>query len=210
MLFAWCAQASEQVAPATVAAPPEEPASPSDHPQPWLSFEGRLAALLCVGLDAHDVRPGGLIAGELDFARHWGVGLEFDQLVDQTKPDPDYSGGSLVVGRHAVTLYAGYRFIPSPSMALDLFGGVRTQHVIVDTQGYPAAGHHEVFPIGPWISALYELRVAGPLLVFGQVQFDTAFSTTSFLVSDPPYATTVYVLPSSNLEIAIGIALRTD
>jgi hypothetical protein len=67
-----------------------------------------------------------------------------------------------------------------------------------------------VFPVGPWIAGFSELRIVGPLFVFGQVQFDTSFAQTNFVVSNPPQTVTLYTLPATTLGLTLGLALRTD
>jgi hypothetical protein len=164
-----------------------------------------------VGLDADDTRPGGVIAAELDFGRRWGLGFQFDQLASITRSDPYYPGGSLVIARHALTFYGAIRFKPTAAIGLAILAGFRVQHVITDTAGYPTSTHHEILPLGPWIGVLGELRIVGPLLVFGQLQLDTNFNPESFVVQEPSGTfTTLYVLPSTNLGLILGIALRTD
>jgi hypothetical protein len=176
-----------------------------------LAFEGRLGALLSMGLDTSEVQGGGAIAAELDFTRHWGVGLQVDLLADLRRTDPYYPGGSLLIARQAFTFYGTLRFEPTPAMALALLAGLRLQNIAAESEGYPATTRRDMLTAGPWIAALYELRIAGPLLAFGQVQFDATFSRTSYVVHDPPNTVAaLYALPTTSLGLILGVTLRTD
>ena len=169
---------------------------------PTAALSLRLSAGGLFPSDAAHLSAQGALAAEVSLPHRFGVGASGALLTDLNASDPLFAPGHLVIHGQRFTGFGSYR----PLGWLELLLGAQLLRLDAQSQGYTSPVHHTVLDAALWGSALAQLRLPGPVFLFGQAAIGIE-PREAFQVTDFGHPETLLALPNAFLELSGGLGV---